>query len=435
MGISAICTWVITTAIVSVTARLKFDYRFTSSVGLFPSVFNLAEGADVFVNATCGQYESEVYCTLSGLDKQREQCGVCDGSKPDKAHHIELALDGEETWWQSPSLQYGSEYNFVTITVDLKKVAQIRLVWVFQVAYILIQSGPSPRPGNWILERSINGQQWAPWQFFALSDEECWHAFGLEPRKGKPRYEFDEEVICTSYFSGLEPKENGEIHISLVNGRPGASGPSQTLLDFTQARFIRVRLQRVRMTSRDQRTTFDFLDDMSLRRYFYSVRDITVGGQCPCNGHASECPVNQDTMLKSPDDPNSERIPGDDYYSGEISAVIILMGLTCDSLALAGFYERPRVNSEMLVPWIMFYTLLVPSLVVISFAIGLSTSGSPIQYGAFAPAILAMVYLVALVFVAKLYLRETKETSKTGNEHGLEPLTNKSGPHKLATHY
>lgn len=95
-------------------------------MGLFPSVFNIAEGADIFVNATCGQYESEVYCTLAGLDKQREQCGVCDGSKPDKAHHMEQALDGEETWWQSPSLQYGSEYNFVTITVDLKKARSLR---------------------------------------------------------------------------------------------------------------------------------------------------------------------------------------------------------------------------------------------------------------------------------------------------------------------
>lgn len=95
--------------------------------------------------------------------------------------------------------------------INNKQKFSFSLLKVFQVAYILIQCGPSPRPGNWILERSINGQQWAPWQFFALSDEECWHAFGVEPRKGKPKYEFDEEVICTSYFSGLEPKENGEV--------------------------------------------------------------------------------------------------------------------------------------------------------------------------------------------------------------------------------
>ena len=50
-----------------------------------------------------------------------------------------------------------------------------------------------------------------PVSFFALSDEECWHAFGVEPRKGKPSYRYDDEVICTSYYSKLEPMENGEV--------------------------------------------------------------------------------------------------------------------------------------------------------------------------------------------------------------------------------
>ncbi len=110
------------------------DYRFTSSTGLFPSVFNLAETADIFVNATCGRYESEVYCTLAssssgaGVDPSSLQCGVCDASAAgDKAHAIEMTVDGhKETWWQSPSLQYGPEFHYVTVTIDLKKVFQVR---------------------------------------------------------------------------------------------------------------------------------------------------------------------------------------------------------------------------------------------------------------------------------------------------------------------
>ena len=46
-----------------------------------------------------------------------------------------------------------------------------------------------------------------------------------------------------------------------------------------------------------QATPHDFLDQLTLRKYFYSFRDITIGGQCPCNGHASECPVDQTTMV------------------------------------------------------------------------------------------------------------------------------------------
>lgn len=132
-----------------------------------------------------------------------QDCGICDASERSKAHPISLATDGRsDTWWQAPSLQFGPDNHFVTITVDLKRI--------FQVDYILMQAGPSPRPLNWILERSLDGVEWAPWQFFAGSDDECWHAFGIEPRRGKPEYRYDDEVICTSYFSKLDPIDNGE---------------------------------------------------------------------------------------------------------------------------------------------------------------------------------------------------------------------------------
>jgi len=42
-----------------------------------------------------------------------------------------------------------------------------------------------------------------------------------------------------------------QIHVSLVNGRPGASGPSRTLSDFTLARFVRIRLRRLRVLPPD----------------------------------------------------------------------------------------------------------------------------------------------------------------------------------------
>ena len=88
-----------------------------------------------------------------------------------------------------------------------------------------------------------------------------------------------------------------------MNGRPGASGPSRTLTDFTMARYVRIRMRRLRLLPEDEQ----FLsggsllpsssDGTTLRRYFYSLRDITIGGQCPCNGHASECNVQHSTMV------------------------------------------------------------------------------------------------------------------------------------------
>ena len=167
----------------------------------------MAESAAIISNATCGERNSEVFCKLDlngQLPPANQECGICDATEQSKAHPIGKAIDGHQgTWWQAPSLQFGPDYHFVTITVDLKKV--------FQVGYILMQAGISPRPGNWILERSLDGVEWAPWQFFAISDEECWRAFGVEPRRGKPAYRYDDEVICTSYFSAVDPIENGEV--------------------------------------------------------------------------------------------------------------------------------------------------------------------------------------------------------------------------------
>lgn len=90
---------------------------------------------------------------------------------------------------------------------------------VYQVTYITVKSANSPRPGTWILERSLTGENYEPWQFFARNDKECFEIFGVSGVKGKPQYSTDTEVICTSFYSRLTPLENGEVSwfISLNN--------------------------------------------------------------------------------------------------------------------------------------------------------------------------------------------------------------------------
>ena len=103
------------------------DFRFTSSTGLFPSIFNLASHARINSNATCGIHKSEVYCTLAERGEST-RCGVCDHSAPAKAHPPELAIDGSDQWWQSSSLQYGPAYHSVTLTLNLNKIYQVSRV-------------------------------------------------------------------------------------------------------------------------------------------------------------------------------------------------------------------------------------------------------------------------------------------------------------------
>ncbi|XP_075525225.1 wing blister isoform X1 [Dermacentor variabilis] len=258
--------------------------------GLFPSVFNLASNAGITVNATCGETGPDNYCKLVEHTYNREpQCGECDATSryADRRHPIQYAIDGSNRWWQSPSLQHGRKYQWVTITLDLKQV--------FQVAYVIVKAAISPRPGNWILERSIDGVFYRPWQYYAVSDGECWEAYGIAPTPGQPVYKADDEVICTSFYSRITPFEDGEIHTSLISGRPGAEEFSEKLMDFTKARYVRLRLQRIRTLNADLMSfqangDSDKLDKSVARRYFYSIKDISIGGQCVCSGHAQECP-------------------------------------------------------------------------------------------------------------------------------------------------
>ncbi|XP_057678966.1 laminin subunit alpha-2 isoform X4 [Corythoichthys intestinalis] len=262
--------------------------------GLFPAVLNLASMADITTNATCGQSEPEMFCKLvehvPGRPVRNPQCRICDqkSTKPFERHPIEFAIDGTNRWWQSPSIKNGMEYHYVTITLDLKQV--------FQIAYVIVKAANSPRPGNWILERSIDGETFEPWQFFALTETECLTRFNMNPRTGPPSYMRDDEVICTSFYSKIHPLENGEIHTSLINGRPSADDPSPTLLNFTSARYIRLVFQRIRTLNADLMTLTlhdpKDIDPIVTRRYYYSIKDISVGGMCICYGHAKACPLN-----------------------------------------------------------------------------------------------------------------------------------------------
>lgn len=65
--------------------------------------------------------------------------------------------------------------------------------------------------GNWILERSLDGVTFDPWQFYAISDSECLSRYNMAPTLGPPTYRNDTEVICTSYYSRLNPLEHGEV--------------------------------------------------------------------------------------------------------------------------------------------------------------------------------------------------------------------------------
>ncbi|XP_044921392.1 laminin subunit alpha-3 isoform X5 [Mustela putorius furo] len=108
----------------------------------------------------------------------------------------------------------------------------------------------------------------------------------------------DDDVLCTTEYSRIVPLENGEIVVSLINGRPGAKNFtfSHTLREFTMATNIRLCFLRTNtllghLISKAER------DPTVTRRYYYSIKDISIGGRCVCNGHAQDCSANNPEKL------------------------------------------------------------------------------------------------------------------------------------------
>ncbi|KAF0028671.1 hypothetical protein F2P81_019758 [Scophthalmus maximus] len=295
--------------------------------GLFPAILNLASNAMISSNATCGDPEPEVYCKLvehvPGRTIKNPHCPKCDANSvlSKERHPITNAIDGTNQWWQSPSIKNGQQFHWITITLDLK-------------------------------------------QFYAISDSECLTRYNITPRLGPPTYKRDREVICTSYYSRLNPLEHGEIHTSLINGRPSADDLTSDLLNFTSARYIRLRLQRIRTLNADLMTLSAHdprdIDPIVTRRYYYSIKDVSVGGMCICYGHAKSCPL--DTVTKGfagrqcdrcafgyRDFPHCVRCECD--LSGSINTdpcspctcKVNVMGAHCD-LCKPGFYNLQEKN-------------------------------------------------------------------------------------------
>ncbi|XP_063394216.1 laminin subunit alpha [Cydia fagiglandana] len=257
---------------------------------LTPPYLNLALGKKITATATCGDIGQELYCELTGSTDetviQGQVCEYCDDTVENRRHPPEYAVDGLETRWQSPPLSRGMKYNEVNLTIDLGQE--------FHVAYVFIKMGNSPRPGLWALEKSTDyGKTFTPWQYFSDSRQDCERYFGAQSLEPITR---DDSVICSTEYSKIVPLSGGEIPISLLNYRPSALNyfNSSVLQAWTRATTVRLRLLRTKNLL-GHLMSVARQDPTVTRRYFYSIKDISIGGRCMCNGHADTCDPKPDS--------------------------------------------------------------------------------------------------------------------------------------------
>ncbi|KAK6179097.1 hypothetical protein SNE40_011531 [Patella caerulea] len=267
----------------------------TKAQVLTPPYFNLAQTRNITATATCGEDVAgpELFCRLTGATSDHlrrdegdrelirgQLCDHCNNEIPELTHKVEYATDGTQRWWQSPPLSRGTQYNKVNLTLNLGQE--------FHVAYVFIKMANSPRPGVWALLRSTDfGETYKPWQYFADTTSDCLEFFNTPANRRIVR---DDQVLCTTEFSKVVPLENGEIVISLVNERPNAKNFSyaDNLQNWTKA--TNIRLQFIRTKTLLGHLMAVAREDPSVtRRYYYSIKDISIGGRCVCNGHAETC--------------------------------------------------------------------------------------------------------------------------------------------------
>ncbi|CAI5448656.1 unnamed protein product [Caenorhabditis angaria] len=283
---------------------------------LTPSQITISHRKPIQATSTCGEINgqsvNEVYCSLTGssqytplssysykedeqydsmqeLRNQREAfvqgghgCGHC-MAHSQNSHPASNMVDGNNSWWMSPPLSRGLQYNEVNITIDLEQE--------FHVAYVWIQMANSPRPGSWVLERSTDhGKTFSPWFNFAENSAECMRRFGMESLSP---ISDDDSVICRTDMASLQPLENAEMVIRILEHRPGSLkfATSEGLQNFTRATNVRIRLLGTRTLQGHHMETAQLKDPTVTRRYFYAIKEIMIGGRCVCNGHAVTCDI------------------------------------------------------------------------------------------------------------------------------------------------
>ena len=271
-----------------------------------PDFVNAALGQKPAASATCGEGPEQLCTRAAG---EPAGCQFCDASTPSRAHPTTYLTDlnnpSNLTCWQSGALPAND--STVTLTLSLGKK--------YELTYISLQFC-GRRPDSLAIFKSMDyGRSWQPFQYYS---SDCRRVYGRPERAAITRAN-EQEPLCERTPT-VGARGGGRVAFSTLEGRPSAYQleHSPILQDWITATDIRVELTRLHPpttrsggdnallpspTTSTPRSDLDSIagntiplldalasdDPVPGGGDFYAVSDLSVGGRCKCNGHASRC--------------------------------------------------------------------------------------------------------------------------------------------------
>lgn len=249
---------------------------------------NVALNKPVQAQFTCGAFGKEYYHNTDDISKPSYQRTVysCEdiqlsGDSSAATYPGRLMVDGNQStaWISTSRISIMTE---TTLTLEqrqrrLEAIINVDLLQEFVAERITIRLGNGLTPQKVAIYRSLNGIDYIPWVYKVVDPVYC-ATFFQWTLKAAPSSMAD--MICTTFVA--EAVAPGDVIDANLTTVPAG------LQEWKRARHVRLEFFDMKLT------IFNFMGD---RFNHYSVAELEILAECPCNGHETGCDINNATGI------------------------------------------------------------------------------------------------------------------------------------------